>query len=611
MYPSVTGRQDSLVRRDLRNFTVRGQLKPGVRMAQARADLSALASALAAEYPETNRNRDLSVRTETEARIMRSPIDAMITGMLLTMAGAVLLVACANVGGLLTSRTPSRAREIAVRMAVGAGRFRLIRQLMVEGLLLALSGGALGLVVGYGGIKVFQQIRVPSDLGGGDFPPYLDQRLLMFSLIVALVSTLLFALLPALRATRIDVIQAAKAGDTAPGLRGPRGRSLLVGGQVAVALLLLTVATFLHRAFQQELGAGLGFRTDHVLKMGFNPSLVRYNPEQTKKFYKELLQQTRSTPGVTSATLTSQIPIGLDIDSATIVPEGHQFPEGRDSVTVAASRVDEAYFQTMGIGITAGRGFDASDSEGTPRVAIVNEALARHYWPGQSPIGKRFRMGNPTGPWVEIVGVAQTHKYIWIGEGTTEYLYLPHLQNPRQSMTLLVESAGEPQNMAAPLREVVRRLDPNQPVFDVLTMDEFYQMRTVTNFNVLIGTIGAMGLMGLGLAIVGLYGLMAYSISRRTREIGIRIAIGADRAVVLKMILKQSAILTLCGLGAGLVLSLLAARLLPAIFPAFREPDIISFLLVMPTLLAVTMLAAFIPARRASRMDPTVALRYE
>jgi predicted permease len=294
----------------------------------------------------------------------------------------------------------------------------------------------------------------------------------------------------------------------------------------------------------------------------------------------------------------------------TIVPEGYQLAQGRQNVDVVSNTVDENFFDTMAVPVIRGRPFLTSDTANTPRVAIVNEELAKHYWPGQDAIGKRFRLDDRNGPWVQIVGVTKTGKYGWFAEPPTEFLYLPLSQHPRSQITLLAQSFGDPVGLVAPLRDVVRRLDPNQPIYDVRTMEDFFEKRAVRNPNMIVQTVGTMGLIGLILAAVGLYGLVAYTASRRTREIGIRMAIGAQRSSVLRMVISQGLRLAVIGIVIGLVLSLGAARALNAIFSG-SGTDWPILLLVAPALLAVTLLAAYIPARRASRVDPTTALRYE
>jgi predicted permease len=299
----------------------------------------------------------------------------------------------------------------------------------------------------------------------------------------------------------------------------------------------------------------------------------------------------------------------------TIVPEGFQFPAGKESATVASSIVDEHYIDTIEVPVLKGRGFRATDSLNAPRVAVVNELLARHYWPGQDPLGKRFRLDKGSGPWVEAVGVAKMSKYSFVLEQPTEFVYFPYRQRPAQSMFLLVESAGDPATLATPLRAIVQSLDPNLPVSNVRTMEELYRMRSVIVLNVVITIIGAMGVMGLGLAIVGLYGLVAYAATRRTKEIGIRMALGADRFSVLRMVLRQGLVLAASGLAAGLFGSIAAGRGLTAVFPGLsagtRSADFAAFSLVASIVFLVTLLAAFVPARRASRINPMEALRCE
>jgi len=301
-------------------------------------------------------------------------------------------------------------------------------------------------------------------------------------------------------------------------------------------------------------------------------------------------------------------------DAAVIVPEGYQFPAGKENSTIFTSRVDENFFETLGVSVVRGRGFRETDSADSPRVAVINEQLAQHYWPGQEALGKRLRVqdtNNPNSPWVEIVGVAKTGKYLWIAEPPTEFLYLPYRQNRRSRMILVAESAGESASIAGPLREIVRGLDANQPIFDVRTMEDFYDKRVVSTGNTIMEIVTGMGLMGLILAMVGLYGLGAYAVSRRTREIGIRMAIGASRPAVLQMALRQGLMPALYGLAAGLVASVFAERLLKVVFPAHTQIDIAAYLLVVPSLMVIAMLSAFIPARSASGVDPLKALRYE
>ena len=534
--------------------------------------------------------------------------------MLSMLAAAVLLVACANVAGLLTSRAPLRAREIALRMAIGAGRFRVIRQLITESVLIAVIGGAAGLGVGYAGVTLFRQVQFPTDLPIS--PSFdLDRRALLVSLVVALVSAILFGLAPAIRSARADLNAVMKASDAAGDGRRRWGRAVLVSVQVAVSVVLLVVAAFTYRGFQQQLGDGPGIRIERVLMMGFNPGLLRYSDAQARQFFEQVVERTRSVRGVESAALASYVPMDGGPPRITLIPEGFELPPGQESVTILASVVDEHYFATLGLSILNGRAFRATDAAGAPGVAIVNELAAARYWPGQDPIGKRARLHDSRGPWVEIVGVARNSKYGFLTEPPREFVYLPYRQQSVRPMVLFAATAGDPASLVTPLRDVVRSLDANQPVYNVRTFEELYRMRVVVFLNLISRLIGAMGMMGLILALVGLYALVAYAASRRTKEIGIRMAIGAARADVLRMVLRQGVVFAIAGLGVGLAASVGVDKGLRAMFAGGvavdGQLDVVAFVLVAGSVLAVTLLAAYIPARRASRINPTDALRYE
>lgn len=616
MWPRLSGdpKVNPLQNRNNRSLTLKGRLKPDVSMAKAQAELSTIGKDLERAYPDTNRNRSLVVRTELQMRVAQSPPDTMLVAMLGTLALAVLFVACANVAGLLTSRAPARAREMAMRLAIGAGRGRLIRQLMTESLLIALAGGVLGLAVAWVGIATFRLIQFPTDL------PIvltfqLDRRVLVFSLIVSTLSALLFGLAPAIHTSRADLTMVLKGGELMAGRRRRWGRNVLVVAQVAVSVVLLVLATFMYRGFREQLSSGPGYRTDHLLLMTLDPGLVHYKDDQTRRFFLDLVERAGALPGVKSVALTSSVPMATDgINASNVIPEGYQLPVGKDTLTLFSARIDEHYFTTMHIPIVGGRGLVEQDSTDAPRVAVVNEQYVEHYSPAQDPIGKRFELREGDEKiWVTIVGVARTTKYLWAAEPPTEFIYLPYRQSFQSQMVLLAESAGDPTMLVTPLRSLIHSMDRTQPIFNVRTMEELYRMRTVTIFNVIIGTIAGMGLMGLVLAIVGLYGLVAYATSRRTREIGIRMAIGASRPSVLRMVLKQGLILAASGLVIGLVAGAGVQRLLEAAFPTGggSQIDATSLALVAPLVLAATFVATYLPARRAARLDPMRALRYE
>jgi len=599
-----------LEQRNDRGLEVKGRLKSGVSSARAQAELVTMAKGLERAYPVTNKDQSVAVMTELQARIARDSPDSGMVAMLMALAAVVLLVACANLASLLLSRARARTREIAIRLALGAGRMRLVRQLMAESVVVALAGGAVSLLFADAGAAFLSRIRIPTDL------PLvlsikLDQRALLFGLAASLLSAVLFGLVPALQASRTDLVSALKSADADnSGRQRLWGRKALVVAQVALSLVLMVVATLLFRGFHSILAGGPGFRTDHLVMMSFDPKLVRYSDQQVQQFYKQLADRARSSLGVKSVALTQVIPLAPNQQVENIVPEGFQLPKDRTSAAVFADSVDVGFFETMAVPILRGRSFLESDTAGAPLVAVVNEALAWHYWPNQDAIGKRFRLNDNKGPWVGIVGIAKTGKYLWVGEGPTPYLYLPLAQHPQARMTLVAQSFGDDPSLVASLREMVRKLDANQPVYDVRTMSDFYQMRAVSVPMMINEVVGAMGLIGMLLALVGLYGLMAYSVARRTREIGIRMAIGGDRGSVVRMVLRQGFNLALTGLAIGLVASFAAETGVNAIFSSTRR-DPLAYLIVAPTLLAVTMFAAWVPARRASRVDPTSTLRYE
>jgi putative ABC transport system permease protein len=626
MWPRLVGTPQfqPLDARDARQLNLKGRLNPGVSMQAAQAELTVIARDLERAYPDTNKNRGLTVRTELQTRMDSDPPDTTLIAMLSTLAFAVLLVACANVAGLMTSRSPARAREMALRLAIGAGRARLVRQLLTESLLIALGGGVLGLSVGYAGMMLFRQIQIPTELPI-QLAFELDRRALLVSLAVSVASAVLFGVVPAIQAARTDLNAVMKASEsTAPGSRRRWGRSLLVGGQVAISVILLALAVFMYGGFRAQLIAGPGYRTDHLLIMRFDPSLVSYSEEQSRQFFKKLTDSARAVPGVRRIALTSSIPMLTDtLGTSAVVPEGFQFPAGKDNANVFSASVDEHYFDAMGIALVSGRNFRENDAAGAPRVAVVNEQFAKHYWPGQDPIGKRIQIADRPAAlgvtadggarvWAEVVGLAKMSKYLFVAETPTDFVYFAYRQQPPQPMAMLAQSAGDPAALTAPLRAIVQGLDPNLPIFTVRTMEEVFRMRAITVFNVLIGLVGTMGLMGLGLAIVGLYGLLAYAVSRRTKEIGIRMAMGAERSTVLRMVLRQAFVLTLAGLAVGLIASVGVDRLMRAAFPtgdnAFRP---MALLVVAPFVMAVAFAAAYIPARRASRLDPMKALRYD
>jgi predicted permease len=563
-------------------------------------------------YPKTDTNLKLKVQTEFQMRAERSPPDTALVIMLSLLALCVLLVACANVTGLLLSRSAVRAREIALRMAVGASRSSLMRQLLLENLLLALAGSGAGLFLALGAVQFFNSMPLPTDIPI-NYSFSLDQRALVFTLAIAVISTFLFGLTPALGSTRVDLSKALKERE-GTGSKGTRlwGRNLIVGGQVALSLVLLIVAAFLVEGFRWQLNQGPGFRVEGLQLMSFDTGVVHYTDSQRDLFYQNLLQAARQTAGVESAALTSSVPMSMGVDTIGVIPDGRTLKRGEDAPTVFDGVVSPDYFLTLSITLLEGRPFLQSDNMHTPAVAIVNQEFARHYWPKQSAIGKHVRLRDAAGKQVEVIGVAKTSKYIWITEMPMDFIYLPFAQNPQGNMALVAQSkAADAGILASALRQVVQRLDRNMPVFEVRTMKNLFEMRAVATPNLLSRLVAALGVMGLILAVIGLYGVVSYSVSRRSREFGIRMAIGADRQKVMRMVLRQSMVLGIGGIVVGLIAGVLACRVLTSQMLFAVPLGVRPFVVVSLLLIATILFAGFLPARRASLIDPMRALRDE
>jgi len=600
--------------RDDRELNVKARLKPGTTLQQAQDELAVLAKNFEDEYPKVNRSRGAAVYTQFETRT-REDDNWKFGVIFVILALAVLLVACTNVAGLLLSRARARTREIAVRLALGAGRFRLIRLLLTESLILAALGGLAGIAIGYGVIEWFhskESIVFTNELPAS-IPFHMDTRILLVSLALSLLSAILCGLAPALQSTRVDLVNGLKSAEgDVPGRKRLWGRNVLVVAQVSTSLMLLTASFLMARGFQHSLLDGTGFAKDHLLMTSFDPRLIQYNTAQSQQFYKLLAERMRETPGIQSEALTQNIPLGPDgFDGVAFVPDGFQMAPDRENFNSTMDTVDEGYFVTMGIPILRGRGFLTSDTTDAPRVAVVNERFANHYWPTGDAVGKHIRLDSRAGTSVEIVGIAQTIKYQSTMEKPMDFLYIPLAQHPVARMYLMLRSSGDPLQLVQPVKDVVRSIDPNLPILQTRAYEDLYVNQAVKGPLIAIDLVGAMGGVGLLLAIAGLYGLVAYNVSRRTREIGIRMALGAASSDVLRLVMGKGIMLVGIGTVIGLAMGFALEQLMNSMLFNAGGVDILAYVVVVPSMFLVTMLAAYVPARRASKIAPTQALRYE
>lgn len=616
MWPALTVDDGTspLEQRDRRSLVLKGRLRDGVPLDESRTQIAAIGTALAEAWPVTNRGYEMQVRTELEDRLKTSSIIGITIALLLLLGVLVLLVACINVAGLLASRAPARAGEVSLRQSLGASRGRIVRQLLTENALLAVGGGLAGIGVGYLGIALWRQVIIQSDVAI-ELAFQVDGRFLLISLVVALVSVFLFGLAPALQTSRANLTGALQWAGRGIAGRAGWGRRTLVGSQVSLALVLIAVAAFMYTAFLRQVDAGPGVRVDNVLTMSFNPELSRYSTEDSQRFYDRLIERAREVPGVESVALASFIPMsGQSVGQTLLVPEGYQLPIGIDSDSKVTSYVDADYFDVMDVPLIQGRGFESTDTAESQRVAVVNELFADIYWPGGNAVGRRFQFaGAADDTWVEIVGVVPTGRYFSISETPTPFLFLPYSQHPQSRMTLAVRATGDPAQLAGPLLSVVRELDVDLAVTAARTMTNIYYDTAIRNFLVIMRAIAAMGVIGVTLAFVGLFGLVATDVNRRTREIGIRMAVGASRGSVLRMVLARGLRPAIIGLGVGVVLMIGVSQAMVAAVPGGggSERGLAIWFWVTGAVLIVTAFAAYLPARRATRIGPSHALRYE
>jgi putative ABC transport system permease protein len=586
-----------------------GLLRPAASIAQARADLGTIAGRLEQQY---------SFLAGYGVNLV--PLHDQVVGkirpallVLLAAVGFVLLIGCANIANLLLARAATREREIAIRTALGAHRWRLIRQLLTESLLLSLMGGAVGIAVAIVGLKFLISVSPPET-------PRLDQvtvdaRVLLFALVVSLFTGALFGLAPALQSSKPNLNESLKEGGrtSSAGIRGSRVRGLLVISEVALSLVLLIGAGLMIKSFHRLQQVNLGFNPDRLLAMNVRLAGSKYRDgPQAAAFYQQVLQRIEALPGVQSAGAISTIFLSITPNSTIFSIEGRPPVQPAEQIEVPLDSVSPGYFQMMGVSLLRGREFDGSDGKDSPPVVIINDTMARQFWPGEDPVGKRFKFGDSSsdGPWLTIVGVVGDMRRTGFELKERPETFLPISQNPVSSMTFVVRGVSDPMPLAAGVRDQVWAVDHDQPVFDVKSMAKMLaDMTSQRRLNMLL--LGIFAGSALLLAAVGIYGVVSYAVSQRTHEIGVRLALGAGKGQVLGMVVRQAMLLALIGLVAGSVTSLLSTRLMVSLLYGVSPTDPFTFGSVPILLAAIAFLACYIPARRVTKVDPIKALRYE
>ena len=585
-----------------------GRLGPGVTLDQADAEARTIATRLATAYPAILEGNSARVIPMTGGLDPGNRQEAgPILGLLMAVPALVLLIACANVANLMLARATSRRREVGIRVALGATRGRLFMQLLTESLVLTLLAGAIGLLLSFWLNDLLIAVsELPPEVAVALTP---DIRVLGFTAAVALFTGVLFGLAPALGASRTDLVPTLKGEGGGLGLQVRRSRlvSSLVVAQVALSLVLLVAAGLFLRTLGKALRVDPGVDTSHAVAVSFDLRIQGYDAARQGAFYTQLLERVRGLPGVTAASLASPMPLGSRLISSTVAAEGPNQDDANVQVSYAA--VWPAYFTAAGTSLTRGREFTTRDVAGAPPVVIVNETLAHRLWPGQDPIGKRLRFGGE--PFLEVVGVARDGKYHELTERPRGFLYVPERQRADLSdITLLVRTAGDPRSLIPVLGEAVHALDRSLPLFQAITLEDALRQR-LDGERGASSVLGVFGGLALLLAALGLYGVMAYAVAQRTREVGVRMALGAERPRVLRQFVGEGMRLATIGIVIGLVIAAALTRVIAQFLYGITATDVFTFALCAAVLGSVAALASFIPARRAAQVDPMVALRYE
>ena len=605
--------RDSQVR-DRHFVQIVARLKPGVSIRQASAEMNTIARRLAAQYPETNRG--WSAHVIPMRYFVTGDLTYSYTLMLVAAVGFVLLIACANVANLQFARGAARQREFAMRTALGAGRWRVVRQLLTESITLSFAGALVGLAFAEWGVELILHY-MPADIAryiAGWYEIRLDARAFAFALGLAAASGIVSGLLPALESSKPDLNETLKESSrgTSAGRSRQRMRSVLVVAELALALVLLVGAGLMVTGVKSLLAVQQPYDPRHVLSVQINLSETRYKDlHQRAAFYQQLLDRLHSVPGIDAAAIVLSLPYGDGERIRQLTIEGLPADNGEQR-SVQVETISADYFSLMRIPLLEGRALGDRDGPEAPPVAVVSESLARRYWPGRSVLGRRIQAGaaDADGPWLTIVGVAREVRYSWFDREPPPVLYRSYRQAPEGGTALAIRSQGDPMRMVPAVRSQVAKVDPDQPLAEIKTLDRMMSdaVLGLSYVAVMMSVLGAIALL---LSAVGVSGLMAYSVTERTHEIGVRLALGAQRDSVLRMLVGRGMLLAGTGLAIGFAGSIFLARLLSGLIFGVSATDWTTFGAVLAAMAAVALAASYVPARRASRLDPTMALRHE
>ncbi len=605
---------DLATNRQSRNLSILARLRADKTIQQAQASLSVTSQRLSQEYPQSEKDLNVQAFPELHSRPQPDPSHTLliIGALFLGLAALVLLLACVNVANLLLVRASARSREMAIRSALGAARIRLIRQLLVESVLLALVGGVAGLVLGYFGGSALASIDVQTDLPI-NFGFGFDWRVFGYATFAALVTGIIVGIVPALRASRGNLSVILHEGGRGVVGGKNRLRSTLVAAQVAGSFVILIVAGLFTRSLGKAQTTSLGFEPDHVVNFVMDPTEIGYNERQTRDFYKNLLEHVRSMPGVVFASTAGGAPMGYYNNFDSVAIDGYQPPPGQPVPGALYNTISTDYLQTMQIPLLRGRAFAAADDENAPYVAIVSETMAKQYWPTSDPIGRHFQMMSDAKHSMVVVGVVKDIRYQGATGPFRPVFYAPFMQHQTgNSLQILqVRAAAAPSLMIPEIERAIQSLAPQLPVFDAKTMRQaLYTLNGLLVFQIGAALAALLGALGLILAIVGVYGVVSYAASQKSHEIGVRMALGAQPGDILKMVFRDGFLIVAIGLVIGLALALAAGRVVGS-FVIVSAKDPLTYIVVTGVLAIVALTACLIPARRATRVDPLVALRYE